>query len=509
MNSATPLHHDTAPLVLAVVLACYVGLGALYAWQTPAWQTPDEPAHFNYVQYVAEENALPLLQAGDYPHEYLEEIKAARFPATMSIAPLRYESHQPPLYYVLATALYRATAGLTLGGRILILRLFSVLLGTAALWVLYRLLHESFPWPGFVSLAAVAFAATVPMHLAMTAAINNDALAELILALLLWVAVRTLREGLDRRKALLMGLLMGLVLLTKTTIYLVAGGTVLMTALLADGRKQLADSKPAATDRAGLRARVRFLAIVAALALILSVPFFARNARLYGGLDILGWQRHDSIVAGQLRTGELITQIGLASFLQRLALTTFRSFWAQFGWMGVLVDERIYLALAVCCAVLAAGLAVFLLRLWKRRFTLPAEQRRILLLLGAAAVFTAATYLGYNYKFVQHQGRYLFSGMGPLALGAALGLRAALRRKTARVLAALLLLASAVLLMQGIVAGDVPLWSVGLLLAATAFLTSAGWMVRDPWPLAAILYIAMLVLDWICLFWFVVPALRI
>jgi len=510
MNSATPLHHDTAPLVLAVVLACYVGLGALYAWQTPAWQTPDEPAHFNYVQYVAEENALPLLQAGDYPHEYLEEIKAARFPATMSIAPLRYESHQPPLYYVLAAALYRATAGLTLGGRILILRLFSVLLGTAALWVLYRLLHESFPWPGFVSLAAVAFAATVPMHLAMTAAINNDALAELILALLLWVAVRTLREGLDRRKALLMGLLMGLVLLTKTTIYLVAGGTVLMTVLLAESRQQKADSgNLAGAERAQLWAKARFLAVVVVLALILALPFFVRNARLYGGLDVLGWQRHDSIVTGQLRTADLIAQIGLSSFVRRLALTTFRSFWAQFGWMGVPVDERIYLALALWTVVLAAGLAIFLLRRCKRRAAITAGQGRILLLLGAATVFTVMTYLGYNLKFVQHQGRYLFPALGPLALGAALGLQEVLRPRTARILAAVLLLASGGLLVHGLLAGDVFLWGMLWLLASTALLAGAAWLVRQPWPLAAMLYIAALALDWACLFWFVVPALRL
>jgi 4-amino-4-deoxy-L-arabinose transferase-like glycosyltransferase len=501
-EETTRPQRDSAPLALAAILACYLVLGALYAWETPRWQTPDEPAHFNYIQYVAQENHLPVLEPGDYPHQYLEEIKAARFPPDMPIAPLRYESHQPPLYYVLAAILYRATAGLSFDLRLLALRLFSVLLGAAALWVTYRVLHESFPEPGFVSVAATALVATVPMHLAMTAAINNDALAELLLALLLWQAVRAIQKGLTRGRTLAMGVLLGLALLTKTTIYLVAGGTVLLTALL---------SQPSA-GRSALRAKAGALAVVLALALLLALPFFVRNARIYGGLDILGWQRHDSIVAGQLRTVDLIAQTGFASFARRLVLTTFRSFWAQFGWMGVLVDERIYLALALLTALLTAGLAIFLVRLWRRRQStaLTAVQGRILLLFGAAIVLTVLTYLGYNIEFVQHQGRYLFPALIPLALASALGLQELLRPRVARALAAGLLLLSLVLLIHGIVVGAVLVWGLLLLLAATVFLASAGWLLGGhTWPLAVLLYVAALALDWICLFGFIVPALRL
>ena len=491
---------DKALLALAVILGCYLLLGTLYAWQTPRWQTPDEPAHFNYIQYVAEENQLPVLEAGDYPHQYLEEIKAARFPPDMSIAPLSYESHQPPLYYVLAAILYRVTADLAFDLRFLALRLLSVVLGAAALWVTYHVVRESFPDAGFLSLAATAFAATVPMHLAMTAAINNDALAALLLALLLWQAVRAIQKGLDRRRALAMGVLLGLVLLTKTTIYLVAGGAVLMTALL---------SPASVAGRRSLRARAGWLAVAMALALLLASPFFVRNARVYGGLDILGWQRHDSIVTGQLRTVDLMAQTGLASFARRLVLTTFRSFWAQFGWMGVLVDERIYLALALWTSLLAAGLAVFGVRLGRRRIVVTAGQARILLLFFAATALTVLTYLGYNIKFVQHQGRYLFPALIPLALGAALGLKELLRPRVARALAVALLLAVLALLVRGVLAGDVFVWGMLLLLAAAVTLASAGWpLAGHTRALAVPLYVAALGLDWMCLFGFIVPALR-
>ncbi|HQJ52731.1 MAG TPA: hypothetical protein PKW05_13230, partial [Anaerolineae bacterium] len=51
---------------LGAIVGCYLVLGWLYARWTPNWQAPDEPAHYNYVTYLAENHRLPVLQAGDY-----------------------------------------------------------------------------------------------------------------------------------------------------------------------------------------------------------------------------------------------------------------------------------------------------------------------------------------------------------------------------------------------------------------------------------------------------------
>ena len=53
-------------LLLAILLV-YVFVGTLYAVYTPAWQAPDEPAHFNYIRHLAEQHRFPILKAGDYP----------------------------------------------------------------------------------------------------------------------------------------------------------------------------------------------------------------------------------------------------------------------------------------------------------------------------------------------------------------------------------------------------------------------------------------------------------
>ncbi|MBC7224811.1 MAG: glycosyltransferase family 39 protein, partial [Anaerolineae bacterium] len=170
---------------LGLVLAGYLVAGVLYAALSPAWQAPDEPAHYNYIRHLAQGDGLPILLPGDYPHQYLEAIKARRFPPDMPIAPLRYEFHQPPLYYLLAWPVYRLS-----GGALLPLRLCSVVLGAVLLWVVWRLAGEVAPGCPALRLTAVAFVAFLPMHVAMAASVNNDILAELWLALAGWGLVR-------------------------------------------------------------------------------------------------------------------------------------------------------------------------------------------------------------------------------------------------------------------------------------------------------------------------------
>ena len=90
-------------MLLAAIVLAYLAIATLYALYTPRWQVPDEPAHYNYVRYIAETRSLPVLREGDYDQAYLDTIKAQRFPPDLSVDPIRYESYQPPLYYLLAT----------------------------------------------------------------------------------------------------------------------------------------------------------------------------------------------------------------------------------------------------------------------------------------------------------------------------------------------------------------------------------------------------------------------
>jgi len=394
---------------LATIVFIYCMLGFAYAAETPRWQTPDEPAHYNYVVYLAENRRFPVLQMGDYPHQYLEEIKAAGFPSDMPIDPIRYEFHQPPLYYALAAAVYGVTSPLGFDAQFLAMRLLSVVLGAALLLVAYAIVRDVFPNDRLLALTSTAMIATLPMHIAMSAAINNDTLAELILALVIWLCVKEIKAGLSQRQTVALGVLIALALLTKTTIY----APVMLPSLLAlavRGRER------------GRHALLWRLWTVFGLGLLLSSWWFVRNALTYGSLDILVWHRHDSVVVGQPTTAWWIAEHGLAKTVQDFITVSFRSFWAQFGWMGVLIDSRLYLLLAVVSPATTIGFVLWLVRIARKPALLSRYQRWALLLLLLVFISVAAEHVLYNLKFVQHQGRYLFPALVPIALAFALGL---------------------------------------------------------------------------------------
>jgi 4-amino-4-deoxy-L-arabinose transferase-like glycosyltransferase len=523
---------------LTLIIAAYLVTGILYAVKTPPWQAPDEPAHYNYIKYLAENCRFPVLQMGDYPHNYLEEIKARQFPPEMSIEPLRYEFHQPPLYYILATAVYKLFAG-----RLLPLRLLSVLLGCCLLWVAYHIVKEIFPGNEALALGATAFVAFVPMHVAMTAAVNNDTLAELILAVILWMLVKYIRQGgkldfgqtqgrwsetrflessipktraiastfdtpgsaVDRKNPvsllIRLGVLTGLGLLTKITTLVAI--PLALVAIVAK-RTWLEQSRKSGLVRRYLLPAACYLLP----ALLLALPWFVRNAVVYGGLDIWGLGIHDAIVERQPRTAEWLAQLGATGLAREFILTTFESFWAKFGWMAVLVDERIYIVLALLCAVVGLGLVLFVVRNLRQR-TLTSSQRMALGLLALSALFTLLSYLWYNLTFVQHQGRYLFPALIPLGLAFALGLREILTRDNARAVALLFLVGILILAAKGLVTGDFNKLSIFLLSgAAVAFGIKAFLPERYEDWVFALPYLGLLGLDLICLFKFIVPYLQ-
>jgi hypothetical protein len=458
----------TARLLLLVIVLAYAGLGALYALRTPAWQAPDEPAHYNYVRYVAEEGRLPVLAPGDYPAAYLEEIKARRFPADMSIAPLRYEAHQPPLYYLLAAGVYRLAAWAG-APTLLALRLFSVLLGALGLLAGYRALRLLFPADPLIPLGALALAGALPQHVAMTAAVNNDVLAEALVALCVWRALAiaprggVARDGWAPRRAVGLGLLLGLAFLTKMQSYVgwaVAGWVMAQDA----AQDALRDGATRATWRARAGRLLRYGGIAVGTALVVALPWLARNAAIYGLGDPLAMARHDLVVRGQPTTAALVAAEGYGGLAVSFLRTTFRSFWGQFGWMGVPLDGRLYQALGMLTGLAGLGLLLGIVRARRGEGTAPWPR-------GAAAVLavwigvTTLGYLWWNLRYVQHQGRYLFPAI--LALGAVgtLGLREALAaplRRTLPVLGALLL----ALMGLGLWRGSLPRYPLALVAAA-------------------------------------------
>src|SRR5262245_25942561 len=160
----------------------------------------DEPAHLRYVEYVATRHDLP--------------VQMHRFEEPGAFGRADFEFHQPPLYYILAAPLYSLAGP---GRGLLACRLFSALCGLATLVLLWRLLRSS-PLPGFVIWPAMMFATLWLRPAYFCAVVSNDALSWLIgagLVALLWVRPGG-RPG--ARRAVALGVLLGLGLLTKSTL---------------------------------------------------------------------------------------------------------------------------------------------------------------------------------------------------------------------------------------------------------------------------------------------------
>jgi 4-amino-4-deoxy-L-arabinose transferase-like glycosyltransferase len=469
----THLLRHAEKLLLALIVLVYVALGVLYAVMTPPWQAPDEPAHYNYVRYLVEQRRFPILQIGDYDQAYLSEITDQKFDPALSIDPIRYEFHQPPLYYLLAAAI-----DAIFSGTLLPLRLLSVLLGAGVLVAAYLVGKTMYPAQGWVALGMVAFIAFIPQHIAMTAAVENDTLAELIIALVLVGLLRWLKSSaqstMPARKLVGIGVLIGLGLLTKTTAYITVP-LALITILL----KYRVGKGPFDTQTA-----IKAIAYLLLPALVLSLPWFVRNASVYGNLDIFGLGRHEQVVIGQPRTADFIAEQGTLNLLGRWLTTMFHSFWAQFGWMAVPIDSRIYTFLRLLSGIVALGFCLWLI-------DFGAEKRRwqpSAILLTASGLMTLASVLWYNLNFYQAQGRYLFPALIPLGLAWIIGLDNLLSRKNALVIGIVLALATAIGGIRWIAGVCADKWRV-LITGAGAGYLGACWLLPErskEWLMAAI-----------------------
>ncbi len=490
------------------ILAVYLLAGVLFVTLTPAWQAPDEPAHYNYVHYLATQGSFPVLVAGCYDQPYLQTLTSHRFAPELSIEPLCYESHQPPLYYLLAAPLFWVSQG-----SLTALRLLSVALGAGVSTLAFIIGWMIFPYRPAIAYGAMAFVAFVPMHLTMMASVNSDTLAELIFAgLLLLLTRRLLADSpASLRGDVGLGLLLGLGLLTKTTIY-VALILVAVTLWLEAARQ------PGGLDWPKLARRAL---VVFGVALLLILPWYSRNAALYGPFDILGLARHDEVVVGQLRAADFIAQVGRRVYLKDFALTTFHSFWGQFGWMAVPMNERVYQLLGLLTLIAAAGLvggAIDRLLKYKSLSAInlsayrSASPRRLALgLMGLTVGLVVLAYIGYNVQFVQFQGRYLFPALIPAGLFFTLGLSEAFSTSRAWWLAGGLGLILAAVVLAGVKTGDLDKWAA--LIAGLAFLLAiarAWWRQRWPIPaewLLAVVYTGLAGLALVSPFWFIVPHL--
>ena len=228
---------------------------------TPPFQLIDEPAHFAYVQQLAETGSLPNSGNSEYSQEEevalrdLRQSEVRWHPEVQGVSTAAEQnrlehdlamalaragpgsagvaSTQPPLYYALQTIPYALGSSGSLLDRLALMRLFSALMGglTALFcWLFIRESLPAVPWAWTVGGLGVAL---IPLLGFMSGALNPDAMLFAVSAAVFYALARAFRRGLTLRLALAIGLLAALGTLTKLNFLGLLPGVILGLIVLA------------------------------------------------------------------------------------------------------------------------------------------------------------------------------------------------------------------------------------------------------------------------------------
>jgi len=345
---------DISCRLLAVLLVVFVILATWYSLTIPLGEAPDEVPHFGLIRHLVQHGHLASPGDG-------------------------HEAFQPPLYYlagailtfwipdhtphaVWANADYDITDPLAPRNLLLhpateawpfrgwalawhLVRLLSVLLGATTVWAVFHLGRQVFPEQPAISLGMAALTAFTPQFLFMSAVINNDNAAAAVSALVLWqIAALLRRNSLKPLHLAVLGLLLGLGLLSKAS--LLALVPVIGLAILCVWWNNRAR---------GTRHLLLAWLITFGVTALMAGWVYVRNLLVFG--DPLAWSY--ILVTNPVREVELTIEV-LAWLFQGL----FHSFWL--GWIGVTFDEWIYWGIGALCLLGLAGFVAWLVLRWRR-----------------------------------------------------------------------------------------------------------------------------------------------
>jgi len=359
---------------LVLILVLFTVLGITYAATTPIFEASDELWHYPMVKHLADGNPLPV--------QVFDPDLAG---------PWKQEASQPPLYYYLGAALtfwidtsdmdavrwlnpHVDNGVITRDGNInlvvhnpaktswqgtslaiRIVRIFSVLLGAATVYLTYRIAKEVAPNRPEVYLGAAAVNAFIPMFLFISGAVNNDnlviMLASLSLLLTIKLAVNPTGQISRNREIwnlILLGVVIGLGALTKISalglIPLALAGVVI---------GQWRTNK----EETGinlvlviLRQTLWRFAVLLVPVLLIAGWWYLRNIQLYD--DWSGWNAFIAVL------GKRATPANLAQLWdERWGFML--SYWGLFGGLNVPMVEWIYRLLNNLAVISAIGFVAY------------------------------------------------------------------------------------------------------------------------------------------------------
>ena len=441
--------HATRLINIKTILILFVLLAGTYSVITPIFEASDELWHYPMVQWLSKGNPLPVQDA-------------------KNVGPWKQEASQPPLYYYLTgwATFWIDTSDLAEvrvenphvdngvitpdGNRNLVVhdperesfpwrgtvlavhlvRLLSVLMGAATVWLTYRIALELFPDREFLALGAAAINAFTPMFIFISGAVNNDNLTMTLCALALLMMVKQLRDqGLGigdqatgRKEFWLaigrwlpLGIVLGLAALTKTSALALLPITALAISVVAWRKESWEEFFAGAIA-------------TAVPVLLIAGWWYLRNIQLYG--DPTGINAFIDVLGKRAAPADLAQLWG-----ERWGFML--SYWGLFGGVNVSLDNWIYHTLNASAIAGVSGVVIYFVTMtWRwfredpihnwRDFAYElrdyVQGRAPILLVGLFGVIVVALLTQWASVTWSSQGRLVFSAISTWSIFLALGL---------------------------------------------------------------------------------------
>lgn len=407
-------------MALLAVLAFLLIKQVAWLAVIPIWQTPDEPAHFQYVQYLAETGHLPVFNPGRDSNVSSPEVQYTEkqaglnwiafhpenrplFTATADgpgEAELARISHTdrlsdgnstaapyPPGYYLPAAWVYRFFENDTVLVRVFAVRAVSIAFVLLTAWAAFAM--AGMLWPSLLIRSSFALlVGSQPMLSMSGVSVNNDAMLIACGSLLALGLAHLWKRGATWWLGAILGLVAGIGMLTKPQ--------MLPLALLAP----TAGVVSAIVRREGWGRLASFLVAFAAFVLLCYLPWVYHCKQVYGMWmpSLMG-----AASASGTSLGAYLWEWWLKPGLSRTHSLWVVGFWGYFGWLDTMVEDPAY-------RIVTAFMVVGTYGAW-RWLKAPRKPGRVLLL-GAGVLslaFLAFLYLA-EYQVVNRTGIPMLQG---------------------------------------------------------------------------------------------------
>jgi 4-amino-4-deoxy-L-arabinose transferase-like glycosyltransferase len=379
------------PRPLALLLAVSALLSVAWTFTTTPLQGPDEPAHFNFAQYLAETGKKPSVAEGGHPDstqvggalvlfnlDQLAGVGDAR-PSWSPLEERRFDERlrlegeaaeedgvgpnplakNPPLYYAYQAVPYAVGSSGSFWDRLVVMRLASGVLFLLTVLFTWLAAAEVFrsTWPRLLAAGSVAL---LPQLTALSGTINADNLLVTVWTAFTFVALRLVRRGPSTGGILALCALAAASGLTHGRGVAIAAPLLVVLGLL------LLRARP------GLRQAVRWFAPGVGLLLGAAIVYrllLSPAGGAYGGEATL------SNAPGMSVKGFL--NVTWQFYFPKLPLMDLRigpdygyrqvfieSFFGRFATLEVGYPGEVYTLIQAACAIGLAGLVALVLRRW-------------------------------------------------------------------------------------------------------------------------------------------------